>query len=400
MDKNSTVSFKVVQNNLNKRIVSNLDTLLEKRGLTRTQFIIQQGLECFFSKQHFNRLFNHPEETHISAATVALMCDFFGITFENLISENFNPNEYVKNNTKPHKVYLDIIRLGQATKVNKPTKEETPEFYFDFENNDTIEFSPKNRFFKGYFQNYFCYYFPTSSRESSDGKILYGRLELSDAGNYCKATLKIDISGKYPEKECDFKCDKEYVGYTVISSSVRNVYCILFGNDPGDFCFIAFRYMFLNQKDLYCRIAEVLSSSSGNEARRPTVLRMFISSTHIKREHMPLIASAIHLNYSKVAITQNALEELSKYSDKYQNVVNDLTENYKSEMLYIFDEKKDLNTNAEKYLSSKEEVLEFVAKLRNLSYSYRYNKVSDSADDNIYDLLTEKGYYKGRNSIQ
>lgn len=397
MDNNSTFSFKDIQKNFNIIIIRNLNALLKHRGLTPTLFLSHQKFRDFFTKQHFNRLFNHPENTPISAATVALMCDFFGITFDNLISEDFDPKEYKKNDSEAHKIYLNIEKLGH--KIATTAKEEFPEFYFDFENNDTIEFSPKNRFFRGYFQNYYCYYFPTSSKESSVGKILYGRLELSDAGNYCKATLKIDTSGKYPAKESDFRCDKEYVGYTVISSSVRNVYCILFGNDPGDFCFIAFRYMFLNKQDLYCRIAEVLSSSSGNEARRPTVLRMFISNTHIKEEHMPFIESSIHLNYSKIAITPKALKKLSTISDKYKNVVDSLIENNKKDLLYVFDEKKDLNATAEKYSFSDEEVLEFVSRLRNLSYSYQYNKVSDSSDDNIYNLLSAKGYFKNTNLL-
>lgn len=395
MNNHSEASYKIIQRNLNLRIVKNLTALLESRELTPTLFMNQQKLDRFISKQHFNRLFNHPENTPMSAAVVALMCDFFGVSFENLISEEFDPKEYKKNDTEIHKIYLDIEKLNRTEKAKTTAKGKTSELYFDFKNNDTIVHSPKNRFFKGYFQEYYCYYFPTSSKENSAGKILYGRLELSDAGNYCKATLKIDISGTYPEKESDFNCDKEYIGYTVISSSVRNVYCILFGNDPGDFCFISFRYMFLNRKNLYCRIAEVLSSSSGNEPRRPTVLRMFISSTHIKEEHMPLITSAIRLNYSKVTISQKSLDKLSQFSNEYKHIVDDLTGTYKQEnTLYMFDEKKDLKAKAEEYLSSTEEVLEFIARLRNLSSSYQYNKVSDSADDNIYDLLSQKGYYK------
>lgn len=399
MNQKTTISYKVVQNNINNRIINNLLSLLKNRGLTPTLFMNQQKFADFFSIQHFNRLFNHPDKTPISAATVALMCDFFGVTFENLLSDNFNPFEYIENDTELHKIYLDIEKLGQEEKSKNRFKDAIPEFYFDFENIDTIQFSPKSRFFKGYFQNYFCYYFPTSSKESGKGKILYGRLELSDAGNYCKASLKIDTRGKYPENENDFRCDKEYVGYTVISSSVQNVYCILFGNDPGEFCFIAFRYMFLIKNNLYCRIAEVLSSSSGNGARRPTVLRMFISNTHIKKEHIPLVTSAIRLNYSNIAISQNRLEELSKYSDNYKKIVDTLINTYSDDKLYVFDEKTDLNATAEKHLSSKEEILEFIANLRNLSYSYQYNKVSDSSDDNILNLLTEKGYYKESDNI-
>lgn len=399
MSKTSKLSYKTIQNNFNERIIRNLSSLLEKRGLSPTDIISHQQFTDFYSKQHFNRLFKHPNNTHISAATVALMCDFLGVTFENLISDKFNPDEYIKNDSETHKIYLDIEKLAQEKEHENTSKDDVSEFYFDFKNTDTVEASPKNRFFKGYFQNYYCYYFPTSSEESGNGKILYGRLELSDAGNYCKATLKIDTRGKYPENETDFRCDKEYVGYTIISSSIHNVYCVLFGDGPGEFCFIAFRYMFLNQNNLDCRIAEVLSSSSGNDARRPTVLRMFISNTHIKKEHIPLVASAIRLNYSRIAISQHSLKKLSEYSDKYKNIVDDLIRSYKSDNFYIFEEKEDLNAAAEKYFSSPEEILEFIAHLRNLSYSYQYNKISESSDNNIHNLLVKKGYYKKDNDI-
>lgn len=399
MNQKPETDFKVVQRNLNLRIIKNLSSLLETRGLTPTLFMNQSKLENFFSKQHFNRLFGNPDSTHISAATVALMCDFFGVTFENLISDNFNPDEYIQNRSEAHKAYLDIEKLGIEQKDKSTSKNTIPEPLFDFENIDTIHSSPKSRFFKGYLQNYFCYYFPTSSKESGEGKILYGRLELSNAGAYCRASLKIDTRGKYPETEHDFRYAKEYVGYTVISSSVQNVYCILFGNDPGEFCFIVFRYMFLNNHSLYCRIAEVLSSSSGTGARRPTALRMFISNTHIKKEHIPFVTSAIRLNYSHIAISKNNLKILANYSNNYKNIIDDILNSYKDDMLYIFSEKTDLNSTAEKYLSSKGEILEFIAKLRNLSYSYQYNKVSDSSDDNILNLLMEKGYYQDSDNI-
>lgn len=385
--------FSIIQKNLNLRIINNLSALLKRRGLSPTDFMNQQDLK-FFSNQHFNRLFRTPNNTHISAAVAALMCDFFGITFENLVSDNFNPEEYISNSTEAHKKYLDIVKL-RLEHQNKESQNITPDFHFNFENIDTIHISPQSRFFKGYFQNYFCYYFPTSSKENGKGKILYGRLELTNAGSYCKASLKIDTRGKYPENESDFRCDKEYVGYTVISSSVQNVYCILFGNDPGEFCFLAFRYIFLNNKNLYCRIVEALSSSSGNDARRPTILRMFISSSHIKKEHIPLISSAIHLNYSDIAISKDSLIKLSEYSDNYKKIVDELINTYNGDNLYLFSEKDDLYATAQKYLSSEDKgsVLEFIANLRNLSHSYQYNKISETSDDNILNLLLEKGYY-------
>ena len=105
MNNHSEASYKIIQRNLNLRIVKNLTALLESRELTPTLFINQQKLDRFISKQHFNRLFNHPENTPMSAAVVALMCDFFGVSFENLISEEFDSKEYKKNDTEIHKIF-------------------------------------------------------------------------------------------------------------------------------------------------------------------------------------------------------------------------------------------------------------------------------------------------------
>ena len=153
-------SYKKIQKIVNTRIANNLSSLLKERGLTPTLFIEHQHLNDFFTPQHFNRLFNHPDQTPLSAVTVALMCDFFGVTFDNLISENFDPKEYKKSNTKLHKLYLDIEKVSQTENYQK--QHTIPDFYFDFENTDTIHSSPKSRFFKGYFQNFFLYFFPTS----------------------------------------------------------------------------------------------------------------------------------------------------------------------------------------------------------------------------------------------
>lgn len=399
MNQDFFVSYKVLQKDINKKIISNLLSLFNKRELTPTILFNQLNTTDFFSKQHFNRLFNHPESTPISVATLLLVCDFLGISLENLISDNFDPTEYKANDTELHKKYINIEKhyKTKTAEFAVPHQNDPFAFAFDFEKMDTIEFSPKNRFFKGYLQNYYCYYFPTSSRENSEGKILYARLELSDAGNYCKTTLKIDTRGIYPKQESDFKFDKEYVGYTVISSSVRNVYCILLGKDLGDFCFIAFRYIYLNHEKLFCRIAEALSSSSGTEARRPTVLRMFISNTHIKEEHMPLVASSLRLNYSKIAITRENLLKLCQHSAEYKTIVDSLLDGLNNDTFLIFDERKDIITTAEKILTERSNVLEFISQLRNLSYSYKYNKVSEYSDDSVKDLLSQKGYYQKQN---
>ena len=98
MGKGETISYKTIQKELNLRITQNLLSLLEQRGLTPTSFMNQLNIDGFFSCQHFNRLLKRPDETPISVAVAALLCDFFGISFDNLISENFDPKEYINLN--------------------------------------------------------------------------------------------------------------------------------------------------------------------------------------------------------------------------------------------------------------------------------------------------------------
>ena len=83
----------------------------------------QLNIDGFFSCQHFNRLLKRPDETPISVAVAALLCDFFGISFDNLISENFDPKEYIKNDTRLHKKYIEMEALYKSSSENFSNKE-------------------------------------------------------------------------------------------------------------------------------------------------------------------------------------------------------------------------------------------------------------------------------------
>lgn len=393
MKKNIT-SYDIIQNNLNERISVNLNNLIIARGYQPSTFAEQIDIDGFFTRQHFARLLKHPEQTHISLAAAILCCDFFGISIDNLISEKFNPREYKYNNSEVHQRYLNIekvLKESPPKPVASLSASGIPAFDSIFGEHDTIISNPNHSLFKGYFQDYYCYYYPTVSEENKEERILYGLLTLSKCENYCKVTLKIDTSGIYKDKNT---YDKEYTGYAVISSSVHSLHCIMFGPELGEFCFLMFRHFTLNKKPLFCRIAEVLSSSSGSEDRRPTILRMFLSNEKIKKEHIPLVASTIRLNYSKITISTEGLKELAAHSKKYEEIVSALLTTYNSRKIYFFDEQEDIYTTVKKYTNSQEETLEFIMHLRNLSYSYKYNKVSEKADKNIRYLLQQKGYYQ------
>lgn len=162
----------------------------------------------------------------------------------------------------------------------------------------------------------------------------------------------------------------------------------------GEYCFLMFRHFKLNFRKQDCRIAEVLSSSSAAEDRRPTVLRMLLSREEINDEDLELISPAFSLNYSTIAVNENDLLKVAEQSSIYKDIVDRLLKEKEPNRTFFYRE-DDVYNLALKYLNnSKEETLEFLMRIRKYDSSNRYNKVSQKADDAVRNILLAKGYYK------
>lgn len=392
---------------LNRTICDNLLALLEARHLSKRSFCKQLATEkTSVTRAYFSKILNNPK--HISATFLLSCCDFFGITLQNLVSTNFDPTEYVYNDTKEHKDYLDIESLLKKYKDIQNTTEKTPQTKESIDENTinqptnlVLPFNdanlitdPTHTLFAGYIQDYYCYYYPTHSSENKEEEnILKGVLNLKSDGNYCKAILEIDTNTTDDEGNINYK---KYTGYAAISPTVNSVNCIMYSNSLCEFCFLMFRFFKINFGKQDCRIAEVLSSSSAAEERRPTVLRMLLSKEPIDDKDLKIIAPAFSLNYSTIAISKEKLQKISNTSDIYKKVVDSLISNGTSTPMYFYKEDEIFNL-ALKHLKNKEAALEFIMQLRSNSYAYRYNKVSMKADDAVRKILLSKGYYKKSN---
>ena len=154
---------------------------------------------------------------------------------------------------------------------------------------------------------------------------------------------------------------------------VRIIYRLLMYSDSlCEYCFLMFRFFKLNFGKQDCRIAEVLSSSSAAEDRRPTVLRMLLSREPIKDNDLKIVAPAFSLNYSTIAISKENLEKIGDTSDVYREILGSLMDNNTSTSMYFCKEDSVCNITL-KYLKQKESVQEFIMLLRADSYAYRYN---------------------------
>ena len=396
--------YKEVVDSVNTTVSKNLEKLLEARGLSQRQFCQKMAEEKIsVTRSYFNKILREPK--YISAAFLLSCCDFFGITLQNLVSEDFNASEYIRNDTREHKDYLNIqaILKNCRDKAKDASEERQEEEEFEneqailqwkkFENGNLIT-DPSNTMFKGYLQNYYCYFYPTDSAQNKDdGKMVKGILQLKAEKNYCKATLKIDTNIVDEFGNTNYKL---YEGVASISPAVSSVNCIMYSEDICEFCFIMFRFFKINYGKQNCRIAEALSSSSSNEDRRPTVLRMLLSQEPLAEQDLKAVAPSLFLNYSTIAISEEKLKEIGKVSEDYNNIINEITGSSNSCKMHFLKETMVFNM-AEKYIKKKEDIYSFLMLLRSESYSYRYNKVSKKADDIMRKILLSKGYYKNKN---
>lgn len=396
--------YKEVVDSVNTTVSKNLEKLLEARGLSQRQFCQKMAEEKIsVTRSYFNKILREPK--YISAAFLLSCCDFFGITLQNLVSEDFNASEYIRNDTREHKDYLNIqaILKNCRDKAKDASEERQEEEEFEneqailqwkkFENGNLIT-DPSNTMFKGYLQNYYCYFYPTDSAQNKDdGKMVKGILQLKAEKNYCKATLKIDTNIVDEFGNTNYKL---YEGVASISPAVSSVNCIMYSEDICEFCFIMFRFFKINYGKQNCRIAEALSSSSSNEDRRPTVLRMLLSQEPLAEQDLKAVAPSLFLNYSTIAISEEKLKEIGKVSEDYNNIINEITGSSNSCKMHFLKETMVFNM-AEKYIKKKEDIYSFLMLLRSESYAYRYNKVSKKADDIMRKILLSRGYYKNKN---
>ena len=251
--------------------------------------------------------------------------------------------------------------------------------------------NPEHALFQGYLQEYYCYYCPTNSKENKDkNKILKGILKLQKAGKWCQATLTINTGKVNKEGEINYKT---YMGYAAITAYGTALSCNMYSDELDEFCFLMFRLFKINFGAQDFRIAEVLSTSSASETRRPTTHRMLLSREELRNEDLQAILPALELNYSTIAVVKENMKLLCERSEVYREIVNKIMSEFQENEIYFLTE-SDVRNIAKKCLKSSAEVNEFIMQLRKMAYSYRYNKIGNKADEMPRDILLARGYYK------
>lgn len=367
---------------ITETIRKNIKSLMDLYGLKFSSFCdyLEKNGEKTLNRMTFLR-FMSGQVARPNIAFLVSCCNVFNLSMDNLIKEDFNPHE---NAEEFRKTYRNILSDNTTWK-----------FEPDWQRSEIFIENPTSPLLEKYIQTYHCYYHSTVSSENNTKNIqeslISGTLDIKADGKRCKAILKIDTKKLNSDGTPDYKI---YNGYVIFCPSVQSVNCIL-ALPEGEFCFIIFRYSHLNQAKQECRLAEVLSTSSKLDKRCPVVHRMLLSKKEIKKEDMELIAPHLWLNSSEILLNEKELFELSKLSEKYNQIVEEIMGN-DSKRIYCIDEIA-VEKIATKYIK-KEDFPVFITKLRSCSLSKRYNKVNNIADQRIHDVLLQQGYFGSASS--
>lgn len=391
---------------INKNISNNIKKLLEISGISYNKLLkaLKESEGFTISQSYLSKIINFPDNNSMPLPYLLQCCDFFGITLDAIVSSKFSIENYCVGEKSNFKKLLDTKEIIRNFEEKRNAAEEASlesASYGEIENNCTINSAfvenPNNILFSSFLQTYYCYFYPTVSSENKElDSLLTGNLTIEPDGDICKAILRIDTK----KKKNGSKAYKVYEGTAMISSTVNNMYCMLRSEEIGEYCYLIFRHSHLNFALQDCHMAEVLSTSSagGKKKRYPTALRMFLSREKISDEHLKFLAPHLWLNYSQITISEEGLKKVRRISDDYSEIVKDLLEKADSEHMYLFQERDALNL-AKNHMD-KAASIKFISDLRRCSYAYRYNKVSDTVEDTVRELLISLGYYKDDDKME
>lgn len=253
-----------------------------------------------------------------------------------------------------------------------------------------INTDPNIPVFKGYWGNYYIYFAPTYS---SGKGFLKGTMCISRGVS--DVHVKINLVEHIWDTE-SHHIDKIYEGVLVHSTAVKCCYCILSSSEVGEMCFFMFRHFHLNNRELECRLAEVLTASAGGEDKTPTTHRMLISRDMISDEDIFSLLPLLSLNNSQITISKPAMQQLVEKEPNYKKIIDYIMSlpSTESEEYYRIRE----NTiRSAIYGFENISLLSLILSLRRQAISPRYNKISKKADETLRTLLLEKDYFSPNN---
>lgn len=230
---------------------------------------------------------------------------------------------------------------------------------------------------------YWVYFFPTRTNEPEE--LIKAELNITNSNGFY-ATLKIPVPGGY---------DKEYEGHLVLSKKTNTAFLSMIGTN-GEMIQFTFNDPHTNQNKLRFCISGLISVSSGDAKRMPTLSRAVISESELSDDGLKYIEANLRMNSKYIHIHEDKLRSTltgflhSQSICEPEAVCTRLQNAFKSRTYYSIEEQYLLNTFKRENELTNVQIESLIADLRNNSISSINVKIPRSLDARLYLLLKEE----------
>lgn len=231
--------------------------------------------------------------------------------------------------------------------------------------------------------DYFVYFYPTRTNEPED--LIRATLSISKEG--LNAVLLIPVPEGVPKK---------YTGHLVLSQKTNTAFLPMIGTH-GEIIQFTFNDPNTNQNKLRFCVAALISVSSGDAKRMPTLSRAIITEKSVSIEGISFLEANLRLNSKYIDIQCSTLQAtLRRFLDEEaiedaEEVCQRLQYAFKARQYVSIEEQYFLNTFKNENQLTNLQVERLIALLRNHSMSNINIKNPRSIDSRIYLLLRDEG---------
>lgn len=247
---------------------------------------------------------------------------------------------------------------------------------------DGFDYNYSGHRYRQYDGDFYMYFFPTRTNEPEDPIEAKLHIAVAKGG---RATLEVPVDNGDP---------KIYEGHLLLSSSTDTGFLRLHCNN-GESIEQIFNDPNTYQSRLHLCVGALVSVSSGDSKRLPTLSRAVITDLRLSDEGLKYVKANLRLNSKYINVTQEDLERIlhNFFEDNrignFERVFQRITNAFCERTYYSIEEQYFLNTfKVENKLNDKQaETL--IAELRNNSLSGINSKIPRFIDVRLYHLLRD-----------
>lgn len=317
---------------------------------------------------------------HFSKMDYDLLASKFGELGYSITSANLRT--YITQRNLSLKV---LIYLSKALNISMDYlvgNEVAPSTYLN-ENFDREIYGPRYAQYPGH---YYVFFYPT---RTNDPEELIKATLCIEKERGLLSTLQIPVSGGVP---------KIYTGHLVLSHKTNTAFLSMVGTH-GEIIQLTFNDPNTNQNKLRLCVAALVSVSSGDTKRMPTLSRAIITEKDISQDGIDFIAANLRLNSKYIDIKCSDLQAtLSQFLrqegvDDAEEVCQRLQFAFKAKQYVSIEEQYFLNTFKNENSLTNLQTERLIAILRNHSLSDINNKAPRSIDTRLYLLMKDEGMF-------